>query len=146
MHFLLFQFCLLLYFYYFLNYVLPEIIAYGVIFVSGVLLVYLLIKVVTDSLNASSSSSSSSNNSKKPEDDAKIKKILKKIPNSLKKDGKVDLTKFNKKVKGKTAWKSSNGWEISKDKANHGGRVWKLLDKYGKRIASLGADGSVLAS
>ncbi len=134
------------FFYYFVNYVLPEIIAYGVLFISGVLLIYLLIKVVTDSLNNSSSSSSSSNNSKKPDNDSKIKKILKKIPNSLKKDGKVDLTKFDRKVKGETAWKSSNGWKITKDTANHGGRVWKLLDKSGKRIASLGADGSVLAS
>ena len=27
----------------------------------------------------------------------------------------------------------------------NGGRVWKLFDKAGKRIASLGADGSVLS-
>ena len=74
------------------------------------------------------------------------KKILKKIPNSLKKDGKVDLTKFDRKVKGKTAWKSKNGWKISKDTAGHGGREWKLFNKAGKRIASLGADGSVLAN
>lgn len=46
---------------------------------------------------------------------------------------------------GGAAWKSSNGWKIEKDTANHGGRVWKLFNKAGKRIASLGADGSVLA-
>lgn len=69
-----------------------------------------------------------------------------KIPNSLKNGDKVDLSKFDKPVKGKTAWKSKNGWTVEKDTANHGGRVWKLLNKKGKRIASLGADGSVLAN
>lgn len=133
------------FFYYFVNYVLPEIVFYGALFISGVLLVYLLIKIVTDAINNNSSGGSSSNSPKKPNNDSKIKKILEKIPNSLKKDGKVDLTKFNKKVKGETAWKSSNGWKISKDTANHGGRVWKLFNKSRKRIASLGADGSVLA-
>lgn len=133
------------FFYYFVNYVLPEIVFYGALFISGVLLVYLLIKIVTDAINNISSGGSSSNSPKKPNNDSKIKKILEKIPNSLKKDGKVDLTKFNKKVKGETAWKSSNGWKISKDTANHSGRVWKLFNKSGKRIASLGADGSVLA-
>lgn len=132
-------------FYYFVNYVLPQIIVYSVLFISGVLLIYILIKIVTDALNNSGSSGASSNNPKKPDNDSKIKKILKKIPNSLKKDGKVDLSKFNKKVRGENAWKSSNGWKISKDTANHGGRVWKLFDKAGKRIASLGADGSVLS-
>lgn len=112
--------------------------------ISGVLLAYLLIKVVTDALNNSSSSGSSSNGPKKP-NNSKIPKILDKIPNSLKKNGKVDLSKFDRPVKGKTAWKSSNGWTIEKDTANHGGRVWKLFNKAGKRIASLGADGSVLA-
>ena len=135
------------FFYYFVNYVLPEIIAYGILIISGVLLTYLLIKVVADALNNSSSSGSSSNSPKKPKKpkNSKIQKILDKIPNSLKKDGKVDLSKFDRPVKGKTAWKSSNGWKIEKDTANHGGRVWKLFNKAGKRIASLGADGSVLA-
>ena len=135
------------FFYYFVNYVLPKIIVYGVLIISGVLLAYLLIKVVTDALNNSSSSGSSSNSPKKPKkpNNSKIQKILDKIPNSLKKNGKVDLSKFDKPVKGKTAWKSSNGWKIEKDTANHGGRVWKLFNKADKRIASLGADGSVLA-
>ena len=137
-------------FYYFVNYVLPEIIAYGILIISGVLLTYLLIKVVADALNNSNSSGSSSNSPKKPKKpkkphNSKIQKILDKIPNSLKKNGKVDLSKFDRPVKGKTAWKSSNGWKIEKDTANHGGRVWKLFNKAGKRIASLGADGSVLA-
>ena len=56
-----------------------------------------------------------------------------------------NFAKFDTKVKREIAWKSSNGWKVSKDTAKHGGRVWKLLDKSGKRIASLGADGSVLA-
>lgn len=135
------------FFYYFVNYVLPKIIVYGVLIISGVLLAYLLIKVVTDALNNSSSSGSSSNSPKKPKkpNNSKIQKILDKIPNSLKKNGKVDLSKFDKPVKRKTAWESSNRWEIEKDTANHGGRVWKLFNKAGKRIASLGADGSVLA-
>ncbi|MCI5514622.1 MAG: hypothetical protein MR398_02260 [Oscillospiraceae bacterium] len=114
------------FFYYFANYVLPEIIAYGVLIISGVLLVYLLIKAVIDALNNSGSSGSSSNSPKKPKkpNNSKIKKILEKIPKSLKKNGKVDLSKFDRPVKGKTAWKSSNGWKIEKDTANHGGRVW----------------------
>lgn len=131
------------FFYYFFNYVLPNVIIYGTLIISGVLLVYLLIKVVTDALN-NSSSSGSSNNPIKP-NNSKIQKILDKIPNSLKKNGKVDLSKFDRPVKGKTAWKSKNGWKIEKDTANHGGRFWKLFDKSGHRIASLGADGSVLA-
>lgn len=111
-------------------------------------MVYLLIKAVIDALHNSGSSGSSSNSPKKPKkpNNSKIKKILEKIPKSLKKNGKVDLSKFDRPVKGKTAWKSSNGWKIEKDTANHGGRVWKLLNKAGKRIASLGADGSVLAN
>ena len=136
------------FFYYFVTYVLPKIagaVCYGVLFLSGVLFVYLLIKIVTDSLNDSGTSNSSPNNPKKPDDDSKIKKILKKIPNSLKKDGKVDLAKFDKTENGKTTWKSKNGWKISKDTAEHGGRKWKLLDRSGKRIASLGEDGSVLS-
>lgn len=55
------------------------------------------------------------------------------------------MTKFDKKENGKTTWKSKNKWKISKDTAEHGGRKWKLLDRSGKRIASLGEDGSVLS-
>ena len=55
------------FFYYFVTYVLPKIagaVCYGVLFLSGVLFVYLLIKIVTDSLNDSGTSNSSSNNPK----------------------------------------------------------------------------------
>ncbi|WP_346919241.1 hypothetical protein [Lacrimispora sp.] len=36
------------------------------------------------------------------------------------------------------------GWTIDKDTANHGGRKWKLKDKSGNRVASLGENGEVL--
>lgn len=73
-------------------------------------------------------------------------KVRAKIPSRLLKDnGNVNLGKFNQKVKGKNAKKESGGWTIEKDTANHGGREWKLKNKSGSRIASLGKNGEILA-
>ncbi|QSZ27678.1 hypothetical protein ACETAC_01880 [Aceticella autotrophica] len=67
------------------------------------------------------------------------------IPNRLKKDGNtVDLGKFNKKVKGKEAYKEDGGWYIEKDTAGHGGSKWKLKDRKGNRVASLDEKGKIL--
>lgn len=75
-----------------------------------------------------------------------IAEIKAKIPNRLKdKNGDVDLGKFNNKVKGKTAYKESGGWQIDKDTSGHGGRKWKLKNKSGERVASLDGDGKVIA-
>lgn len=43
-----------------------------------------------------------------------------------------------------TRYKESGGWIIDKDNAGHGGRKWKLKDKAGNRVASLGENGEVL--
>lgn len=76
----------------------------------------------------------------------KIAKIKAQIPSRLRdENGDVDLGKFDQKVKGKTAYKEKGGWTIDQDKAGHGDRKWKLKDKSGKRIASLGENGEVLA-
>lgn len=67
------------------------------------------------------------------------------IPSRLKKDGKtVDLGKFNKKVRGRTAYEEDGGWTIEKDTAGHGGRKWKLKKPNGDRVASLDEDGKIL--
>ena len=58
--------------------------------------------------------------------------------------GIPNLGKFKNKVKGKTSYKEEGGWAIDKDTAGHGGRKWKLKDKKGNRIASLGKNGEVL--
>ena len=136
--------------YYFLNYVLPEIIIYGTVIISGAFIVYELVKAITDSLSnlSSSSNSSGSNNSKKPkksDNQEKINRIIKEIPNELKKGNKVDLKKFDTKLKNGQGYRAKNGWKIQKDTANHGGREWKLFNKAGKRVASLGKDGTILA-
>ena len=68
-----------------------------------------------------------------------IAKIRASIPKRLrKKNGDVNLGKFKNKVKGKTSYKEEGGWAIDKDTAGHGGRKWKLKNKKGNRIASLG--------
>lgn len=38
----------------------------------------------------------------------------------------------------------SKRWTIDRDTAGHGGRRWKLKDKSGDRVASLGEHGEVL--
>jgi hypothetical protein len=71
-----------------------------------------------------------------------------KIPSKLKKgSNKIDLNKFNKKKPGSgpPTWIGPLGWYIEKDMSGHGGRVWKLFDWAGKRIASLAADGKILS-
>ena len=74
-----------------------------------------------------------------------IAKIRASIPKRLrKKNGDVNLGKFKNKVKGKTSYKEEGGWAIDKDTAGHGGRKWKLKNKKGNRIASLGKNGEVL--
>lgn len=55
------------------------------------------------------------------------------------------MSKFDSKISGKKAYKAKNGWRIEKDTGHHGGREWKLINKAGKRIASLGKDGTILA-
>lgn len=43
------------------------------------------------------------------------------ISNSVKKDGKADLIKFDKKENSKTTWKSKNVWKIFKDTVEQDG-------------------------
>ena len=75
----------------------------------------------------------------------KIAKIRASIPSQLRKpNGDVNLSKFTNKQKGRQEWKASNGWSIDKDTAGHGGKKWKLKNKQGKRVASLGENGEVL--
>ena len=59
-------------------------------------------------------------------------------------EGNVDLGKFDKNVKGKSAKKEEGGWEIEKDTAGHGGSKWKLKNKKGERVASLDGKGKIL--
>lgn len=74
-----------------------------------------------------------------------IAKIKGKIPSRLRDDnGDVDLGKFDQKVSGKTTYKEKGGWSIDKDTSEHGRSKWKLKDKQGKRVASLGENGEVL--
>ena len=74
-----------------------------------------------------------------------IRNVMNKIPNKLKtKDKtKVDLKKFNIRLPNGGGWKGPDGWKIVKDTAKHAGSVWKLLNKSGKRIATLWEDGRV---
>ena len=72
-------------------------------------------------------------------------KAKKEVPDRLKdSNGNVDLGKFDQNVKGKSAKKEKDGWEIEKDTAGHGGSKWKLKNKKGKRIASLDENGKIL--
>lgn len=110
-----------------------RIAAIGAITVAGVTITVgtWLYKTITNWL---------SNSSKR-----EIAKIRASIPKRLrKKNGDVNLGKFKNKVKGKTSYKEEGGWAIDKDTAGHGGRKWKLKDKKGNRIASLGKNGEVL--
>ena len=67
------------------------------------------------------------------------------VPDRLKDgEGNVDLGKFDKNVKGKSAKKEEGGWEIEKDTAGHGGSKWKLKNKKGERVASLDGKGKIL--
>lgn len=74
-----------------------------------------------------------------------IAQVRAKIPARLRdENGDVDLGQFDQKVNGKTAYKEKGGWTVEKDTAGHGGRKWKLKDKSGDRVASLGENGEVL--
>jgi|LSQX01.2.fsa_nt_gb hypothetical protein len=72
--------------------------------------------------------------------------VSSKIPSKLKSGDKVDISKFNQKKPGSgpPTWIGPLAWYIQKDTAGHGGRVWKLFDWAGNRIASLAADGKIL--
>lgn len=75
----------------------------------------------------------------------KIAKIRASILASLRKsNGDVDLSNFTTKLKNGQGKKATNGWKIDKDKAGHGGKKWKLKNKKGDRVASLGENGEVL--
>lgn len=77
---------------------------------------------------------------------AEVQAIKQSIPSRLKQgSGEVDLSQFNQKVNGKTAYKEKGGWTIEKDTAGHGGRKWKLKDKSNDRVASLDENGKVLS-
>jgi len=57
----------------------------------------------------------------------------------------VDLSRFSERIRGKKAFRDPDtGYYIEKDLAGHGGREWKLFDRFGKRIASLGSNGEIL--
>lgn len=74
-----------------------------------------------------------------------IAEVRASIPSRLRNEnGDVDLGKFKDKVKGKNSYKEDGGWTIDKDTAGHGGRKWKLKNKSGNRVASLGENGEVL--
>ena len=74
-----------------------------------------------------------------------IAEVRAKIPSRIRdENGDVDLGQFDQKVSGKTAYKEKGGWVIDKDNAGHGGRKWKLKDKSGNRVASLGENGEIL--
>ena len=103
-------------------------------------LLFLLIDFISTNSGTNSSSGSSSSNNNNNNN----KNILKRIPNSLKKGNKVDLSKFDTKLKNGQGFKAKNGWRIQKDTSGHGGSEWKLLDKSGNRIASLRGDGSIV--
>ena len=76
----------------------------------------------------------------------KLKKIMKKIPQRLLNEGgNVNINLFIKKEKGKKWFKEEGGYKIDKDMVGHGGKIWKLLDKKGKRICSLDINGKILS-
>ncbi|MBE3550603.1 MAG: hypothetical protein IMX03_05215 [Brockia lithotrophica] len=67
------------------------------------------------------------------------------VPKRLMKNGNtVDLSKFNKKIRGKKAYEEDGGWYIEKDEDGHGGSKWKLKNPKGKRVASLDENGKIL--
>lgn len=70
------------------------------------------------------------------------------IKKSLLDDDGVIISKFTQKISGKQAYKDpKSGWSITRDLGknnSHGGSYWKLVDKSGKRIATLDKNGKVL--
>ena len=71
-----------------------------------------------------------------------VDKAKKKIPKKLMKNGKIDLSQFNKRLPKGQGWGGPDKWKIVKDTANHAGKTWKLY-KYLERIASLLEDGTI---
>ena len=126
--------------YYFFNYVLPDIIIYGILTISGVLFIYLIVEAVVKAMEGAGSAASAP----PPQRNDEAEKAWNNIPNSLKKGNKVDMSKFNTQLKNGQGKRASNGWRIQKDTAGHKGSEWKLFDKSGKRIASLKGDGTVV--
>ena len=67
--------------------------------------------------------------------------ISKKI---LQSNDKVDINKFSKKPgSGPPRWIGSLGYELVKDLTEHKGPAYKLF-QYGKRIATITLDGTIL--
>lgn len=78
-------------------------------------------------------------------DKKEVEEAKKKIPSRLKgKDGRVKMGEFNKKIKGKTAFKEEGDWYIERDRDGHKGSAWKLKNGKGQRIASLKANGEAV--
>ena len=71
-------------------------------------------------------------------------KIGKNIPTKLLKDNKVDISKFDTKLKNGQGMRGPNGYTIQKDTAGHGGKEYKLKNDKGERVASLGKDGEII--
>ena len=67
------------------------------------------------------------------------------IPKKLLKGDKVDISLFKNPLKNGQGVRDPDNYVIQKDNAGHGGRKWKLKDHKDNRIASLGADGEILA-
>ncbi|GAB1305077.1 hypothetical protein OKN5_15460 [Bacillus altitudinis] len=63
-------------------------------------------------------------------------------------DTGVKISLFTKKVKGKQEWKDpTSGWTITRDFGkgdSHGGSYYKLMNKFGERIATLNKSGRVI--
>lgn len=79
--------------------------------------------------------------------EAQILQASKSVPSKLKTpDGRVDLSKFNQKKPGSgpPTYLGPYGYYIVKDMSKHGGRVWKLFDWAGNRIASIAGNGKIL--
>lgn len=72
--------------------------------------------------------------------------IAKDINKKLLNQNGVDIGKFTQKVKGQQTWKDpKTGWKITRDNGNgHGGSYYKLLNKSGKRVATLTKSGKIL--
>lgn len=86
-----------------------------------------------------------------PPDDNEDKNNYKDYKNQLTKEDRIDLSKFNKRVRidGKRAEfvDPKTGWRISPDRGgnnSHGGSGWKLINNKGQRVGTLTKDGKFL--
>lgn len=96
--------------------------------------------------SATTGGSSSAAGAPDPDDNDPFKR-----PNdNLQKGDRVNLNQFEQRVKvdGEVRYQDpKSGYQIVKDRAgsnSHGGSAWKLLDRTGKRIGTLNADGTFL--